>query len=79
MRLYRVFLLKEELYVQNLYNNAHIVVYESDEVGIYLRRDDGSLWGEIPSVYMCLANNDETIDYNMSGGISFMRMRPKCV
>ena len=60
---HRVLLLKNGVYVQNLYNeDGDIVEYGNGEVDIYPRKSDGSLWTEIPFAFIGSVNNDETID-----------------
>lgn len=61
---HRVLLLKEGVYVQNLYDDEdNLVVYgEEKEADIIPRKSDGSTWDEIPFMFMGSENNDKTVD-----------------
>jgi len=70
---HRVLLLKDGVYVQNLYNEeGKLVVYktgEVDEDGEYIfsgdmvpRNFEGGVWNEIPFMFVGSINNDPTVD-----------------
>tara|TARA_R110000796_G_scaffold11548_5_gene38854 strand:+ start:241 stop:1719 length:1479 start_codon:yes stop_codon:yes gene_type:complete len=60
---HRVLLLKNGVYVQNLYDeHGELVIYEDGTSDIYPRQFDGSLWDEIPFSFIGSINNDETVD-----------------
>jgi len=55
-------MLRDGVYVQNLYDeNGDLVMYAGGP-DIYPRQSDGSLWDEIPFSFIGSINNDETID-----------------
>ena len=59
---HRVLMLRDGVYVQNLYDeNGDLVMYAGGP-DIYPRQSDGSLWDEIPFSFIGSINNDETID-----------------
>jgi hypothetical protein len=71
---HRVLRMEDGIYVQNLYDENNELIsfgvsqetdddeYYSAEYNIYPRKSDGSLWDEIPFVFIGSINNDETVD-----------------
>ena len=72
---HRVLRLDDGIYVQNLYDENNEIIlfgterepeekgeYEAAEYNIYPRKMDGSLWDEIPFIFVGSINNDESVD-----------------